>query len=60
VGARHDLGDGERIPVRGGKTTEVLIRLALEAGVTHRTLDPTEALLTGAAPVNLCSVRRPP
>ena len=29
--------DGERIPVRPGKTTEVLIRLALEAGVMVRT-----------------------
>jgi predicted ATPase/DNA-binding SARP family transcriptional activator len=29
--------DGERIPVRAGKTTEVLVRLALEAGVMVRT-----------------------
>src|SRR3954447_16337088 len=29
--------DGERVAVRGGKTTEVLIRLALEAGVMVRT-----------------------
>ena len=29
--------DGERIPVRRGKTAEVLIRLALEAGVMVRT-----------------------
>ena len=29
--------DGERIPVRRGKTTEVLVRLALEAGVMVRT-----------------------
>ena len=29
--------DGERIPVRRGKTTEVLIRLALEAGSMVRT-----------------------
>ena len=29
--------DGERIPVRPGKTTEVLIRLALEAGALVRT-----------------------
>ena len=29
--------DGERIPVRPGKTTEVLIRLALEAGTMVRT-----------------------
>src|SRR5215218_3223395 len=29
--------DGERIPVRRGKTTEVLVRLALEAGVMIRT-----------------------
>ena len=29
--------DGERIPVRRGKTAEVLIRLALEAGVMIRT-----------------------
>jgi predicted ATPase/DNA-binding SARP family transcriptional activator len=29
--------DGERIPVRSGKTAEVLVRLALEAGVMVRT-----------------------
>jgi DNA-binding SARP family transcriptional activator len=29
--------DGERVSVRAGKTTEVLIRLALEAGVMVRT-----------------------
>jgi predicted ATPase/DNA-binding SARP family transcriptional activator len=29
--------DGERIPVRPGKTSEVLVRLALEAGVMVRT-----------------------
>src|SRR3954447_23494413 len=29
--------DGERVPVRAGKTTEVLIRLALEAGTMVRT-----------------------
>jgi predicted ATPase/DNA-binding SARP family transcriptional activator len=29
--------DGERIPVRAGKTAEVLVRLALEAGVMVRT-----------------------
>ena len=29
--------DGERIAVRAGKTTEVLVRLALEAGVMVRT-----------------------
>src|SRR3954464_8726390 len=29
--------DGECIPVRRGKTTEVLVRLALEAGVMVRT-----------------------
>ncbi len=29
--------DGERVPVRRGKTTEVLVRLALEAGVMVRT-----------------------
>ena len=29
--------DGERIPVRAGKTAEVLIRLALEAGMMVRT-----------------------
>src|SRR5687767_11593840 len=29
--------DGERIPVRRGKTTEVLVRLALEAGAMVRT-----------------------
>ncbi len=29
--------DGERIPVPGGKTTELLVRLALEAGRTVRT-----------------------
>jgi DNA-binding SARP family transcriptional activator len=29
--------DGERIGVRAGKTTEVLVRLALEAGVMVRT-----------------------
>src|SRR3954465_2313612 len=29
--------DGERVPVRSGKTAEVLIRLALEAGLMVRT-----------------------
>jgi predicted ATPase/DNA-binding SARP family transcriptional activator len=37
LGAVELHRDGERIPVRAGKTTEVLVRLALEAGVMVRT-----------------------
>jgi predicted ATPase/DNA-binding SARP family transcriptional activator len=36
--------DGERIPVRAGKTAEVLVRLALEAGVMVRTATLIEDL----------------
>jgi predicted ATPase/DNA-binding SARP family transcriptional activator len=42
--------DGERIAVRPGKTTEVLVRLALEAGVMVRTERLIEDLWADEAP----------
>jgi predicted ATPase/DNA-binding SARP family transcriptional activator len=41
--------DGERVPVRAGKTAEVLVRLALEAGVMVRTERLIEDLWADAA-----------
>ncbi|QXC60661.1 winged helix-turn-helix domain-containing protein [Aquihabitans sp. G128] len=41
--------DGERVPVRAGKTAEVLVRLALEAGALVRTDRLIEDLWTDAA-----------
>ena len=42
--------DGERIPVRRGKTTELLVRLSLEAGVMVRTERLIEDLWADEAP----------
>jgi predicted ATPase/DNA-binding SARP family transcriptional activator len=42
--------DGERVPLRAGKTTEVLIRLALEAGTLVRTERLIDDLWADEAP----------